>query len=242
MSEPVLVQRDRVAEQLMLALARREHHNRATARLTEPGLPTWKAFRGNLSYHHLLALLAEDAAVRFPLPADVNAVLQASTTQSLADIPANTVVHWLDQLTVDRLGADRADALAAMARALGLPHRFAGASLHKLQSATRVLELPGTGGQLIARALERSPDAVLHVNGTVLTSGWADRAMAGLVAMELDAPHQRFIHDDPDLSWAADPDNRSRFDLVFGLLPEKGGHYDKNALEQRFPVSTIVLV
>ena len=148
----------------------------------------------------------------------------------------------MDALSEDALRADRGDSLAEAARVLGLPHRFAGASLHKLQAATRVLELPGTGGQLVARALDRSPDATLHVNCTVLTADWADRALAGLVAMEFDAPHQDFIHADPDLAWASGPEERGRFDLVFGLLPDKGGRWTEDTLRGRFTQATLVLV
>ena len=242
MTEFALNKRDRIAEQLVFALACREHQRRASARLTEHRQQTWQAFRGNLDYPHLVALLAEDAAVRFPLPADVNTVIGAGTNLQLSELSSATVVHWLNQLSPDRLDAPATAALASMATALDLPHRYAGANLHKLQSATRVVELPGTGGQLVARALERSPEAVLHVNATVLTSTWADRAMAGFVAMEFDAPHQSFIQDDPDLTWATAPAQRNRFDLVFGLLPDKGGNYAQDDLQLRFPAATIVLV
>lgn len=234
--------RDTLAEHLLFALARREHTGRAPPRLTEPDRATWREFRGNLGYNHLLALVAQDASVRFPLPADPAAVLGPDGAASLEDVPRVIVRQWLDALTPDRLDAPRADVLTAAARGLGLPHRYAATSLHKLQADTRVLELPGTGGQLVARALERSPDATLHLNATVLTRDWADRAMAGFVAMELDAPHQDFVVNDPDLTWATDPERRRTYDLVFGLRPANGGTEDEDRLRGRFPQATLVLV
>jgi hypothetical protein len=233
--------RNAVARTLLRALARRERSGRAPARLTEPGLATWKQLKGNLGLQHLLALVAEDASVRYPVPADLSRVLDTDS-QSLAKIPDNVVDGWLRELTPDLLDAPRSEAITDYARQLELPTRYAGADLHKIQADKRVLELPGTGGQLAARALERSPDAYLATNCTVLTSSWAERALGGLVAMELDAPGVDFLRDDPDLAWATEPEQRNRFDLVFGLLPEKGGKWDAGTLQSRFPAATVVLV
>ena len=242
MNRFTLEQRDILAHQLIHALARREHSGRAPKRLLEPGRATWQQFRGNLREPYLLTLLAEDSAVRFPLPADPNHVLQPSSRLTFADIPRVKVFSWLEELTTERLNRSRGDALTSAAAALKLPNRFAGSNLHKLQPGSRVLELPGTGGQLVAKALEKSPDAVLHVNCTVLTGSWAERAMAGIVAMEFDAPHIDFIREDPDLAWATSTSERSRFDLIFGLQPDKGGQLDAETLSSRFPLATVVLV
>jgi len=234
--------RDIVAHCLLRALARRERSGRAPKRLLEPNLATWTQFKGNLQLQHLLAMLAEDASLRYPLPANLGIVLGLDIAKGFSHIANETVYGWLQALTDEVLDAPRPDALADYAKTLDLPARFAGADLHKIQSDKRVLELPGTGGQLVARALERSPDAYLHTNTTVLTATWAERAMAGLVAMEWDAPGVDFARDDADLAWATDQEQRHRFDLVFGLLPEKGGRWDSLALAGRFPLATIVLV
>ncbi len=241
MAEFFLLRRNQVARCLLRGLARREHSGRAPARVTEPGLATWAQLKGNLERQYLLALLAEDASVRYPLPADLDRVLGVDT-QSFTRIPDNIVDGWLRELTPDVLDAPRPDAITEYARLLDVPSRFAGAELHKIQADKRVLEVPGTGGQLVARALERSPDAWLHTNCTVLTASWAERAMAGLVAMEWDAPGVDFTRDDADIAWATGPDQRHRFDLVFGLLPEKGGRWDAATLSSRFPAATVVLV
>ncbi|MES2638061.1 MAG: hypothetical protein V4850_01205 [Myxococcota bacterium] len=233
--------RNTIARCLLRALARRERSGRAPARLTEPGLATWVQMKGNLELQHLLALVAEDAAIRFPIPADLGRVLDVDS-QSFSKILDNIVDGWLRELTPDVLDAPRPDAIADYAKLLELPTRFAGADLHKIQADKRVLELPGTGGQLVARALERSPEAYLHTNCTVLTASWAERTLAGLAAMEWDAPGVDFTRDDADLAWATEPDQRHRFDLVFGLLPEKGGRWDTATLQSRFPAATIVLV
>lgn len=237
-----LQRRDILAHQLLIALARREHQDHPPRRFLEAGLATWNELKGNLRLPHLLALAAEDTAVRFPLPADLARVLGEDTALRFDAIAHVTVYTWLQALDAAALYAPRTQALEQYARALELPHRFAGADLHKLQEATQVLELPGTGGQLVARALERSPGAYLHVNTTVLTGTWADRAMAGLVAMEWDAPHLDFAQDDDDLTWATDSDRRGDFDLVFGLQPGKGGKWDAATLQTRFPRATVVLV
>jgi hypothetical protein len=239
MSDLTLARVDVLARCLLIALARRERAGRAPQRLLEPGLATWKQFQGNLDLPHLVALLAEDAAVRFPLPADPRRVFGANA--DFSKLPSTSIFTWLMSLP-GQAAADRQEILAEYARELELPHRFAGADLHKIQADKRVLELPGTGGQLVARALEKSPDAHLLTNTTVLTSSWADRAMAGLVAMELDAQSVDFVREDPELAWATHPDQRTRFDLVFGLQPEKGGAYDAKTLANRFPAATIVLV
>lgn len=235
-----------LARCVLHALARRERSDRAPRRLLEENLATWNQFKGNLELNHLLALVAEDAALRFPLPADPRRVLGPETTRGFTDVKSTRVYQWMLDLTPERLDAPVAEALAGYARALGLPHRFAGSDLHKLQAPTRVLELPGSGGQLVARALERSPDAWLHTNCTVLTGSWAERALAGLVAMELDAPGVDFVHDDDArLAWATEKTRRDRFDLVFGLKPERldaGPKWDERTLAARFPAATVVLV
>jgi hypothetical protein len=240
MADFVQERRDLVARCLLQALARRERAGRAPQRLLEPGLATWEQLRGNLRLQHLLALLVEDTAVRFPLPADLRRVLGAEV--DLTRLSDAVVYSWISALSPEVLDAPRAEALTAYGRLLGLPTRFAGADLRKLQAETRVLELPGTGGQLVARALERSPEAWLHVNTTVLTASWADRAMAGLVAMECDAPGVDFVVDDPELAWATEPEQRNRYDFVFGLQPEKGGQHTEAALTSRFPTAILVLV
>lgn len=243
MADFSLDRRDIVARCLLTALARRERAGRAPHRLLEPGLATWRQFEGNLGLRHLLALLAEDASVRFPLPADLKRVFGVDAVAAdLSRVPDVAVYTWMQALTPSVLDSPRSDAIGDAAKALGLPTRFAGADLHKIQADKRVLELPGTGGQLVARALERSPEAYLHTNATVLTSTWADRTLAGVVAMEWDAPGVAFAVDDPDLAWATEPDQRNRFHLVLGLQPDKGGAWDATTVAARFPAATVVLV
>ena len=237
MAELTLDRRDTVARCLLNALARRERAGRAPLRLLEPGLATWEQLRGNLGLPHLLQLLAEDAAVRFPLPADLGRVFGAPV--DLGKVPNPTVYSWLQALPAV-LDLSRTDAIVDYAKALGLPSRIPDPK-RTIQADKRVLELPGTGGQIVARALADGP-AHIHTNATVLTSSWADRAMAGLVAMELDAPNVDFAVEDPTLAWATEPEQRNRFDLVFGLSPERGGGWDRAALEGRFPAATVVLV
>lgn len=242
MSDFILDRRDTLARCLLLALARREQAGRGPQRLLEPGRPTWAQLRGNLHSAHLLAILAEDASQRFPLPASLAAVFGQAPAHGFDAIPDGRVDAWLHELSPALLQGSRTELLGHYARLLELPHRYAAAELHKLPASARALELPGTGGQLLARALERSPEAYLQVNGTILTQRWTERAMAGLVAMECDAPDTHFVVDDPDLTWATHPERRNTFSHVFGLNPDKGGRWDAPTLASRFPAAAVVLV
>lgn len=223
------------------ALMRREWAERAPRRLTEPGRTTWRDFRGNLEHQHLLALVAEDVAVRFPLPADPRAVALDPSGPRFEALSDPSVRGLLDRAEEAR-ELDPARALERWARRLDRPTRFRGTDLRPIQAAHRVLELPGTGGLLAARALQVSPEAWLHTNVTVLAADWRDRAMAGLVAMELDTPHVDFVVTDAALEWAAAPERRGQFDRVIGLAAEKGGGFDAEGLVGRFPRASIALV
>jgi len=225
-----------LAECLLEAIARRERGDGITKRLTDS--KTWAAFRGNMENPQLLAIIAEDAAVRFPLPADLAAVAEVPNALPFTKLQPVQVQAMLDQLP-NALPLSSRDALARWGKRLD---RRGYDVPRKVQASTRVLELPGTGGLLAARALEKTDEAYLHTNFTVLAADWKDRAMAGLVAMELDTPNTDFVHTDPDLTWATDSARRRDVDLVLGLTPAHGGIWDEATLRERFPRADIALV
>ncbi|TVQ88637.1 MAG: hypothetical protein EA397_16860 [Deltaproteobacteria bacterium] len=235
---------DRLSLPFIQAIARMEHSGARPVRLTEPGRATWRQFKGNLDLPDLIALLAEDLAVTYPIPGDPSVVLgrAADGHRGFAAVPSTTIFDALQTLTSETLTGDRRTTLLGWARHLDVPARFAGADLRKIKATDRVVELPGTGGLLCARALETSDEAFLHTNCVVLTKDWSDRALAGLVAVEHRAPNTDFIWQDPELARATARDHRETFTLVFGLQPEKGGTFAEKDLQGRFPNAAIVLV
>lgn len=225
-----------LASCLVEAIARREQSSGATQRLADT--KTWKAFKGHMDNSHLLALVAEDTAVRFPLPADPTAVAESESAPSFSKL-SDPQVHAMLQQIGDALPLSSRDALARWGKRLDLRGYDVP---RKIGASTRVLELPGTGGLLAARALEKTDDAYLHVNFTVLAADWKDRAMAGLVAMELDTPNTDFVVSDPELAWATHADRRRDYDLVLGLSQAHGGQWDEATLRERFPRADVALV
>jgi hypothetical protein len=225
-----------LAKCLVEALARREAADQAPQRLGK--LDDWKAFKGHMDHSHLLGLLAEDTAVRFPLPADAAAVAESPSAPSfgrVTDSQAQGMIFHAKKA----LDLTQRDTLISWGKRL---ERRGWDVPRKVQSTMRVLELPGTGGLLAARALEKTDDAYLHTNFTVLAQDWRDRAMAGLVAMEHNAPNTDFVFTDPELTWATDSTRRNTFDLVLGLSDTHGGRWSEATLKERFPRADIALV
>src|SRR6476646_2617339 len=83
------------AAALLHALARDEAAGRRPQRLTEPGLATWRRFRGRLGAADFLALLFEDAAVAHPIPFEP-AVLGEPALQM--PLSAQLAESWLEAL------------------------------------------------------------------------------------------------------------------------------------------------
>jgi len=213
------------------ALARDEARARRPKRLLEPQRLTWERFRGALGPVDLLDLLLEDAAVTQPIPFDAAAMFPAGPLPG--DLPADLVATWLDAVADLDLAAPADDYITAQARALGLPTRLARASLHKIKPHHKVLELPGTGGQLAHYAVATQPDLYLQDVFTVATADWSDRTLAGLVAAEagLTAGQLAIVSlgSPPSLAPLA---ALGPFDLVVGLDPDKGGPFEPAQLHE----------
>jgi hypothetical protein len=221
----------------LLALAREEHAGRRQPRLTETGMATWNRFRGRLGPRALLELLLEDAAVRQPFPFDVARALGAQ--DALSTVPDATVSGWFVELGRVDLGAPAPDYIAAQAKTLGVSTRGAKGDLHRVKPFHKVLELPGSGGQLAHHMAYTQPELSFRDAFTVACANRAEWTLAGLVAVERTAAGDDLaivIESSLD-AWRGKP-----FDYVVGLAPEKGGTFSREDLAAVFPPSTTLLL
>lgn len=230
------------AASLLHAIAREEAAGRRPQRLTEPKLDTWSRFRGRLTSVDLVALLFEDAAVIHRVPFDASAVGGPFTWDRL---PEAVVDAWLKTISSISLANSGENYIAEQARLLGLPTRMARSDLHVIKPHQKVLELPGTGGQLAHYLATSQRDLTLHENFVVACSSWQELTLAGVIALELGAPHSDFATrtDSADLKTAGHPLRQRSFDFVVGLHPDKGGLFRvENQLAIWFPTAKILLV
>lgn len=230
------------AQALLRALTRDEVVGRRPPRLTEPRLATWTRFRGRLTSTDLVALLFEDAAVVHRIPFDADAV---GGPLRLADVPETVSDAWLRG--IDMIGAQPSgpEHVAQAAALLGVPTRLARSELHVVKPHQKVLELPGTGGQLAHHLTTTQRDLTLQDNFVIACSSWQEAALAGIVALERGAPHASFVMrvDASALRDPAHPLRQRTFDFVIGLHPDKGGLYQyQEQLALWFQTATIVLV
>ncbi len=227
------------AAAILHALARDEHAGRRPPRLTEDGLATWQRFRHLLGPRHFLELLAEDAAVGHSVPFEAHALLDGPGLESLDD---QLVGKWIEALPELDLDADSVAYIQAQARLLGIGDRMARADLHKVQAHHKVLELPGSGGQL-SHYLAYRDGIYIQDAVSIACKDNSELILAGLVAVELGAPDARaFAGVDPELREARQDTRRTSFHYVVGRPPDKGGLYKKERLLEIFPTATVILV
>jgi len=210
------------AASLLHALARDEVAGRRPQRLTEPRLATWNRFRGRLSATDLVSLLFEDAAVIHRVPFDACAV---GGPLRVERIPDSVTEGWLKAIPSLELERAAPDYIASQAKLLGLPTRIARSDLHVVKPHQRVLELPGTGGQVAHHLVWSQTDLTLKDNFAVACSSWQELTLAGIVALDLGAPNTDFATkvEIADLRDAKHPLRQRSFDFVIGLHPDKGG-------------------
>lgn len=230
------------AASLLHALARDEAVGRRRPRLTEPKLDTWMRFRGRLSSVDLVSLLFEDAAVLHRVPFDPASV---SGTLRPERLPETVTDGWLSAIGSLSLGTTGADYILGQAKLLGLPTRMARSDLHVVKPHQKVLELPGTGGQLAHHLVSGQKDITLQDNFVVACGSWQELTLAGIVGLELGAPHSDFVTraESTDLKNAEHPLRQRSFDFVLGLHPDKGGllrAFDQLAIW--FPTAKVLLV
>jgi hypothetical protein len=207
---------------LLHAIAREEAVGRKAARLTEPGRATWRRFRGRLGSADLLRLLAEDAAVVHPVPFDA---VRLGPALSLDLVDDAVVDRFLDELSAVDLAQPSAAYLEAQARRLGVPSRLARSELHQMKPHQKVLELPGTGGQLSHHLVTTQQGLTLQQNCTIACDGPAELILAGIAALDVGAPNTEPIvaASADDLKDPDHPLRRLHFDFVVVIRPEKGG-------------------
>jgi hypothetical protein len=230
------------AAALLHAIARDEAAGRRRPALTEPKLDTWSRFRGRLSSVDLVGILFEDAAVLHRVPFDPAAVGGPLRADRL---PERTTDAWLQSIAALDLSTTGADYILEQAKLLGLPTRMARSDLHVVKAHQKVLELPGTGGQLAHHLVSSQRDLSLQDNFAVACGSWQELTLAGIVALELGAPHSDFATrvDAPDLRSAEHPLRQRAFDYVVGLHPDKGGLFRiEDQLAIWFPTAKILLV
>ena len=227
---------------LLHALAREEAAGRKPQRLTEPGMATWSRFKGRLGPADFLRLLCEDAAVLHPVPFGGRGLTPELDLERVTDAQAGA---WLAELPSLELQASGADYIAAQARLLGVTTKGAKAELHQVKSHQRVLELPGTGGQLAHHLVTTQPNLVLQTNMVIACGTWQEQVLAGLVALDLGSPTVELIHRATalDMSDPSMPLRQQRFDFVVGLDSAKGGELTvADQLALWYPDARVVLV
>lgn len=229
------------ATALLHALARDEAAHRRPRRLTEPELATWRRFRGRLTAADLVALLFEDAAVLHRVPFDPAAV----GTVRLDRLSESVAEAGLAAVRAADLAAPGAAYVLEQARFLGLPSRLARTDLHVVKPHQKVLELPGTGGQLAHHLVAGQGDLTLQDNFAIACGSWHELTLAGAVALDLAAPHADFVFaaDAQALRDPGHPLRQRTFEFVVGLHPDKGGPLRvEDELAIWFPTAKILLV
>lgn len=230
------------AASLLHALARDEAAGRRRPRLTEPKLDTWARFRGRLTSVDLVSLLFEDAAVLHRVPFDPRAVGGNLHPERL---PEQLTDEWLESFATLALDSPSAEYVLEQARLLGLPTRMARSDLHVVKPHQRVLELPGTGGQLAHHLVSGQRDLTLQDNFVVACGSWQELTLAGVIGLELAAPHSDFAThaEAADLKNADHALRQRSFDFVVGLHPDKGGLFRvQDQLAIWFPTAKVLLV
>lgn len=227
---------------LLYAIARDEAAGRRTQRLTEPKLDTWSRFRGRLTSIDLISLLFEDAAVIHRVPFDPAAAGGPIRPDRLPEVVADA---WLKSVAVLPLSNSSADYVSEQARLLGLSTKMARSDLHVVKPHQKVLELPGTGGQLAHHFVTAQRDLTLQDNFVVACASWQELTLAGIIALELGAPHSDFAMrlEADALKDASQPLRQRTFDFVVGPHPDKGGLFRiENQLEIWFPTAKVLFV
>jgi len=210
------------AASLLHALARDEAAGRRPQRLTEPRLATWNRFRGRLCATDLVSLLFEDAAVIHRVPFDAAAV---GGPLRVDQLPASVTAGWLEAITSLDLHLAAAEYIASQATLLGLPTRMARSELHVVKPHQKVLELPGTGGQLAHHLVSSQSDLSLTDNFVLACGSWQELTLAGIVALDLGAATTALVTrvEVAELREPKHPLRQRGFDVVIGLHPDKGG-------------------
>lgn len=230
------------AASLVHALARDEAAGRRTARLTEKDHATWNRFRGRLQSRDFVELLFEDAAVLHRVPFETERLCEDLSLSRLSEESASA---WLSAVADLNLSASGPEYILAQAKLLGVSSRMARSELHVIKPHHKVLELPGTGGQLAHHLVSTQDDLKLQDSFTIAGGSWQELTLAGIAALELGTPHSDFVVgvEADELRRPEHPLRKARFDFVIGLSPDKGGAFQlEDELSIWFSDAKIVLV
>ncbi len=231
----------RFAASAVHALAREEAAGRKPRRLLEPDFAAWRQFCGRMDMTDFLVLMLEDAAVTQPFAFSAPQIM-GSEGHRVSRLPEVRIEAWLESLPDMELQAGPIDYITDQARRLELPTRLGRSDLHRgLRPHHKVLELPGTGGQLAHYLAEQVDGLYLQDVFTITWSDWRDRLLAGLISVEAGLTGTVPIAPDPGLETLANggPD----FDYVIGAEPVRGVQpHDEAELQALFPGATILLV
>jgi len=151
-----------------------------SARLTEPGWPTWRRTAGRLGWAEFVALLHEDLAHAFPTAFD----LSAHSQNPLAGL-SDTAAEQLIREAITPSYQDTQSFLRAAAQGLGLPVGGAVSELPKVQAFQRVVELPGSGGRIAAQQVLSFPELSFNQQFLFVADSDAERVLIGIAALEL---------------------------------------------------------
>lgn len=236
-------------EAALLSLAREERLGRPKQkRLLDPEFATWKRFQGRLGLADFVELLLQDASVARPYlysPDQITglnftwAAVNAEQMDSLLRrVAAQGMAMNIPTADEERL-AESVDYIQGQARRLGVPSKMARSELPRsIKPQHRVLELPGTGGQLAHYLARVLPEVNLREVFSVAVANWQEWTLGGVVAVEAGVLDEAPLHLAPSLDrWRG-----SSFDFVVGLHPDRGGTFTPSSLEQSFPHAKIVLV
>lgn len=220
------------------ALARSEERNERRPTLRGDGLPAWQRFKGRLDAIDYIRLQLENAAATQPFAFDLSALV--GDGELFSSLPLELASEWVELSGLMESEVEAEEFVTDVARLLKLPTRFGRADLHKVLPHHRVLELPGTGGQLALHLVRRYEDVFLQDSFTIACATWQERLLAGIVAVECGLSGTAPIVLDPTL--AVSRDLHDRYDHVVGLTPDSGGLLAANQLALWFPSADIQLI
>ena len=206
------------------SIARLEAAGEKPARLTDPDHQRWARFRRSLGWRDYIELLHADAAGSFPEPFDLSrwAGLPLDVTADAAEL--------LVRRNAQPSAAEPAAYLRAKAEELGLTSRGALSDLPVVQPREMVLELPGSGGRLMAHLALSQGNLDVQRQFTVVAASPAERVLIGLSIVEARA--------NPPTIWLASELEarleKARVDRVFGLAVAAEGwaHLDDARLAE----------
>lgn len=172
-------------------IARLERRGHRPPRLTEPDHERWDRVRRKLGWVPFIELLHDDLAEEMP-PSFALDLCSQRPTDGLDEATAKALVD--EAMQPD--GTDTLAFLRSACRGLGLMDAGNVASLPKVQSNQRALELPGCGGRIAAYQIATYPGLSFHEHFVFVADSDAERIAIGIAAAELRANPPRILKRD----------------------------------------------